>query len=167
MDLRFEEAPDRAYELMREIIKDESLHWPTELVNAKILILIDTKKRMSGEKIVLGRMSKTNDLTRHLTIDDSGEERPAGYDYIMYLDKILWKFTEDADRIRVLRHELKHTSIEDCATPYKLRGHTIEDFYSEVKLNEDDPFWRTRVATMVDSKYEELKNPQGKLPGMG
>jgi len=161
IEIRYEEAPEHAYELMKLIIDKMFL----ELVNAKILILMDTKQRMAdgGAKITLGRMSKTNDLTRHLTIDESGSE--TGYDYIMYLDKQMWDHVDDKDRSCVIRHELRHTLIDDEAkAPYKLRAHTIEDFHEEVKLNEKDPRWRERVAAVTESRYESLKNPQQKLP---
>jgi len=157
IEIRFEDAPNHAYTLMKEAVKD---HFP-ELVNASILILMDLKKRAadSGNKIVLGRMSKTNDLTRHLTIDESGSE--SGYDYIMYLDKLMWDNIADPDRMRVIRHELRHTQVDD---KYGLRDHTIEDFHSEVNLNDDDPRWRERVGLVLEAKYEALKSPQQKLP---
>jgi hypothetical protein len=94
MDIRFEDASEHAYELMNGLIK---VHFE-ELVNCKILILMDLKQRMNGDKIVLGRMTKTNDLTRHLTIEESASD--TGYDYIMYLDKVMWDSLGDSDRIR-------------------------------------------------------------------
>jgi len=67
---------------------------------------------------------------------------------------------DDIDRSRVIRHELRHTSVDDEAkkNPYKVRTHTIEDFYSEVDLNADDPRWRARVATLLNVKYEAQNN---------
>jgi predicted metallopeptidase len=164
MDIRFEDASEHAYELMNGLIK---VHFE-ELVNCKILILMDLKQRMNGDKIVLGRMTKTNDLTRHLTIEESASD--TGYDYIMYLDKVMWDSLGDSDRIRVIRHELRHTSLDlDAKNPYKLRPHTIEDFHSEIHLNEDDPRWRERVAILVESRYMNIgsvnpEDSQQKLP---
>jgi hypothetical protein len=154
MELRFETAPDHAYDLMKAIMRE---YFP-ELASAEVLILMDLKKRMTGEAIILGRIVKTNDLTRHLTIDESGTER--GYDYIIFLDKLMWDNIDDTDKSRVIRHELRHTSVDDEAkkNPYKLRIHTIEDFYSEVDLNTDDPRWRERVAAMVNVKYNSMDN---------
>jgi len=154
MELRFETAPDHAYDLMKAIIRER---FP-ELASAEVLILMDLKKRVAGESITLGRIVKTNDLTRHLTIDESGTDR--GYDYIIFLDKLMWDNIDDTDRSRVIRHELRHTSVDDEAkkNPYKTRIHTIEDFYSEVDLNIDDPRWRERVATLLNVKYESQDN---------
>ena len=59
------------------------------------------------------------------------------------------------DKKRLVRHELKHTDVDfDATTPYKVRGHTIEDFYSEVSLNEDDPRWAERAGLATLSAYE-------------
>lgn len=155
-ETRFEEASEHAYVLIRKCIRDSFL----ELEDAKILVLMDTKERQLGGKITLGRILKTNDLTRHLTIDESGSDQ--GYDYIIFLDKLMWDNTEDVDRLRIISHELSHTVVED--DKYRLRIHTIEDFFSEVKRNEKDPRWRERVGMMLVAKYEELKTKQIKLP---
>jgi len=161
VDIRFEDAPEHAYDLMHLLIGS---HFK-ELGDCKILILMDLKERKTGDTITLGRITKTNDLTRHLTIDESGSD--TGYDYIMYLDKVMWNNIEDLDRVRIIRHELRHTHIEiESKSPYKLRPHSIEDFHSEVNLNEDDPRWRDRVGILVATKYESIKNSQQKLPGM-
>ena len=155
-DIRFEEAPKHAYDLMGKCLEKS---FP-ELVNAEILILMDIKERSSGGAITLGRIQKTNDLTGHLTIDDSGNDR--GYDYIIFLDKLMWDNTNDVDRLRVISHELSHTVVDE--DKYKLRIHTIEDFFSEVERNKKDPRWRQRVGSMMVGKYEELKTKQIKLP---
>ena len=111
--------------------------------------------------IILARIVKTNDLTRHLTIDESGSD--LGYDYIVFFDKLLWNHTEDIDRNRLMRHELRHTDISVDDSKFKIRSHTIEDFYSEVELNRDDPRWRQRLGDMLVARYE-AKDPQQKLP---
>lgn len=126
-------------------------HFP-ELRNAEILVLFDKKKRMSGGALVLGRIQKTNDLIKKL----SDEVVDEGYDYIMYLDKKMWESSADMDRERVIRHEFRHCFVDLDArgTPYKLIGHTIEDFYEEVELNEDDPRWRVRLAEITYAAYD-------------
>uniref|UniRef100_A0A6M3IZK0 Putative phage metallopeptidase domain-containing protein n=1 Tax=viral metagenome TaxID=1070528 RepID=A0A6M3IZK0_9ZZZZ len=157
IEIRFEEAPEQAYKLLKKIMKK----YFTDMANANILILMDTKIRTadSGNKIILGRFVKTNDLTRHLTIDESGTDR--GFDYIMFLDKVMWDNIDDADRERIIRHELRHALVAD---KFQVQGHSIEDFYEEVELNQDDPRWRERVALVTQTKYDALKNPQQKLP---
>ena len=149
--MRYEDCTTDVDDILAEV-RDE--HFP-ELVNAKIMCLFDTKKRMSGGKLTLARIKKSDDLIRHLTMDDSGEEE--GYDYIIFLDQMLWENIEREDKVRLVRHELKHTVVdnESRTTPYKLRGHTIEDFYSEIALNEDDPRWCQRVAELLTHLYEQ------------
>lgn len=159
MDIRFEDAPQAVYEMMERIIAE---HFQ-ELSNCKILILMDLKERKVGDQLILGRMSKTNDLTRHLTIDNSGSD--FGYDYIMYLDKMMWITIEKKDRIRIMRHELRHTQVNpESKNQYGLRGHTVEDFHSEIVLNMETPRWRDQVGELVRNRYDIISNPQRKLP---
>jgi len=126
-------------------------HFP-ELRNAEILVLFDKKKRMSGGALVLGRIQKSNDLIKKLT-DEVVDE---GYDYIMYLDKKMWEVSAEMDRERVIRHEFRHCFVDLDArgTPYKLLGHTIEDFYEEVELNSDDQRWRMRLGEITYAAYD-------------
>jgi hypothetical protein len=128
-----------------------------ELRNAKIKVLFDLKKRRTGGRIVLARILKTNDLIRHLTKDEA--EVMEGYDYIITFDKKCWVHSSDKDRLRILRHELRHTffDIESEKDPYKLLSHSITDFYEEVELNRDDPRWRERVGTLTEDIYEQEK----------
>lgn len=148
--MRFEEAPQEAYEIMRTCL-DENF---PELAGCNIKIVFDLKKRTSGGKIVLGSLQKPNELLRFFTIDEAGNDE--GYDYLMRIDKKAWTevMTND-DKKRLIRHELRHSDVDmDASNPYKLRGHSIEDFYSEVRINEDDPRWGERVGQATNSAYE-------------
>ena len=151
MAIRYEDAPENVTILLRRVMSE---HFP-ELVNAKIKILFDLKKKMAGGKLVLGRIQKTSEILRHFTIDDADSEE--GYDYIIYLDKMAYDNIGDEDRIRLLRHELRHAivNIEARGNPYGLIGHDIEDFEEEIRLNSDDMSWARRVAEMTLSLYEE------------
>jgi len=148
--MRFEDASSDAYEIMRSVQSD---HFP-ELAGCNIKIIFDSKKRTSGGKITLGSIQKPNELTRFFTIDESGTDE--GFDYIMRLDKKCWDLATNEDKVRLIRHELRHTDVDfDATTPYKVRGHTIEDFYSEVSLNEDEPRWGQRLAESTMAAYEQ------------
>jgi len=153
MGLRYEEVTEEATKLLNEV---EAKHFP-DLRNAKIIMLFDLKKRTSGGRVVLGRIMKTNDLLRHLTRNEAVAVE--GYDYIVTLDKQGWDAIGKEDRVRLLRHELRHTfyDSESEANPYRLIDHSITDFYEEVELNKDDPRWRERVATVVADIYEQQK----------
>ena len=39
----------------------------------------------------------------------------------------------------------------------KIVGHEIEDFYSEVELNKDEPEWSRVLATLTRDVYEQEK----------
>lgn len=153
MGLRYEDVTDDVMDMLKEI---RNSYFP-ELKNAKIKMLFDLKKRRSGGMIVLARIVKTNDLLRHLTMDQM--EAVEGYDYIITLDKLCWRSIADEDRERILRHELRHTYFDIDAenTPYRLQNHTIADFYEEVENNKADPRWRDRIARLVADIYEQQK----------
>jgi hypothetical protein len=148
--MRFDNGSEESYEIMRNLIEE---NFP-ELAGCRIKILFDNKKRMSGGKIVLGSIQKPNELTRFFMAPEAGDEE--GFDYVIRLDKKCWDLIELEDKIRIIRHELRHTDVDfDSTTPYKVRGHTIEDFYSEVNLNQDDPRWAQRVAESTMAAYEQ------------
>ncbi len=153
MGLRYEEVSDEVDTMLREI---KAQYFP-ELKNAKIKVLFDLKKRKSGGLIVLGRIMKTNDLLRHLTIDEAGAVE--GYDYIVTIDKLCWDNIEKIDKERLIRHELRHAvfDIESESNPFKIQDHTVSDFYEELEYNKDDPRWREKLCTLVNDIYEQQK----------
>jgi hypothetical protein len=151
--IRYEEASQEAVDLLNGV---QNLHFP-ELKNAKIALLYDLKKVTKGGKVMLGQIKKPNDLIRHFTKDEAIAIE--GYDYIIILDKVCFENVPETDRIRILRHELRHTfyDIESEDNPYKLVDHDIMDFYAEVELNKDDPRWSQRCATLTADIYEQYK----------
>ena len=153
MSSRFEEVDENVNDLLHEVRAE---FFP-ELRQAKIKCLYDLKKRMSCGKIVLARIMKANDLIKCLTATDGNE-----LDYIIMIDKVAWENVERADRIKLLRHELRHSDYdpETEKNPYKLRDHDIEDFIVEVELNSEDPRWATRVTALVETIYEQRKDDE-------
>jgi len=149
--IRFIEANEEATNIMDSIIDE---HFP-ELKDATIKILFDTKKRTYGDKIVLGRMSSTNDLVRRLT-DDLSEE---GCDYVMYLDQIAFENIPEKDKIRLIRHELRHcrVTVGSESIKYGIIPHDIEDFAQEVKLNSDDVDWAKRAVALASDIYAQME----------
>ena len=149
--MRFEDVTENVMELVNEVRKEVF----SELRSAKIKVLYDTKKRLGGGKMVLGRMQRTNDLLKHLTVEESGDEE--GYDYILYLDKAVFENVEKPDQVRLIRHELQHCVVDlDANTnPYKIRGHEISDFYDEIEYNKEDPRWAERCVEVGLSVYGE------------
>lgn len=147
--MRYEEVTEQENVLFREV-RNEFFQ---ELTGAKIKLLFDNKKKKSGEKYVLARIQKPNELTRYFTIDEADDDE--GFDYIIFLDHLLWYNINDTDRKRLLRHELQHTNVDiDSNNPWKVRGHTVEDFYEEIERNSDDPRWGERLAFLLEDLYE-------------
>jgi len=154
--MRFEQATDEAKGLLKEV---QAEHFP-ELLNANILLLFDLKKRVSGGKTVLGRIQKTNDLLRHLTIEEAHDDD--GFDYLIYIDKVCYENITKEDRIRLIRHELRHILYDanDERNPYKIIPHDIEDFVEEININVDDPGWASRVAELTLTIYEQMRDQE-------
>jgi len=148
MDIRFEEVTGHVYEILNQVREQ----YFSELVNANILPIFDTKKRVSKGKVVLASIKKVTDLQRFLTINESGSLD--GFDYLIVIDKKAWDIAEDVDRVRLLRHELRHTIVDDSDKPYKLQDHDVNDFYSEIELNVDDPKWAVNLVGRVILIYE-------------
>lgn len=150
---RYEDVTDEEMGLFNQVLDE---FFP-ELVNVKIKVLFDNKKRMAKGKPVIGRIQKTNDLTRHLTKDDVYDNE--GFDYMLYLDKITFQHIETKDKIRIIRRQLRHIFVdpESPKNPYKLVSFDVEDFYSELELNKEDIRWAERVMEVALALYDEDK----------
>ena len=146
---RYENVDENVYQILNSVKRE---HFP-ELANAEIKILFDTKKKTSGGKIVIARIQKTNDLLKYLTSGDIED----GYDYIMYIDKKIWNNIDNTDRVRIIRHELRHTlvDLDSRNSPYKIVDHDISDFHQEIELNKDDPRWCDRVGELGRHLYDQ------------
>lgn len=159
--IRFIEASGEALQILGEV---RAKYFP-ELSKAIIKVLFDTKKRMHGPKIVLGRILKANDLVRRLT-DDLAE---SGCDYVMFLDQVAFENIALADKIRLIRHELRHCKViikdEDDPPKYKVIPHDIEDFIAEVEFNKDDVGWASRAAALAGEIYEQRKEMEAEEKG--
>ena len=150
MSTRYEQVTENVYDVLKEVRES---NFP-ELGGAEILCIFDIKKKMTKGKLQLASISSTNDLQKFLTLDETGSE--TGYDYIIRIDKKVWQLATGSDRKRLIRHELRHTNVDaDNAKPWKLRGHSIEDFYTEIRLNEDNPRWAQELVGRTLSAYEE------------
>ncbi len=141
-------------EYVTALVDRVQTQWFPELARARFKILFDTKRRKSRGNWILARIQRTNEILRHLTKEEARSE--VGFDYLLYLDKALWEAIEEKDRIRIVRHELRHCfyDLESKGSPYKLVGHDVEDFLSEIDLNKDDPRWRERCAAVAASLYD-------------
>ena len=125
MQNRYEEVTRNVMDTLRQVKED---HFP-ELQGAEILCVFDTKKKMTKGKLELASIRACNELQKFLSSDETGSEE--GFDYIIRIDKKAWHCASDQNKVRLMRHELRHTNIDTDNTnkPWKLRGHSIEDFF--------------------------------------
>ena len=148
--MRFQDVGDEVLTLVDEVKKNVF----DSLRSAKIKVLFDTKKRLSGGNLVLGRMQKTSDLLRHLTSDEAMTDE--GYDYIMYICKVTYDNVDFEDKVRLIRRQLSKCEVDmdSNTSPYKLRGFETEDFYDEIEYNKEEPRWYDRCTEITESIYE-------------
>ena len=153
MSSRYAFAPDWVRDLVDEVRAE---HFES-LANARVLVLFDEKKRQNLGHYVLGRIQRAQDVVRLLSEDADGN----AYDYVLSLDYEVFMRIAGPDRVRLIRHELRHCwfDSDDEDNPYKVIGHDIEDFHAEVALNADDPRWGERLAEVAASIYESDTKP--------
>ena len=149
--IRFENVSDEIILLANEIQEK----WFPELIDVKIKYLFDLKKRTSGDKIILGRCQKTDDLVKYFSVEEARDAE--GYQYIITIDKVACDNIEKYDKIRILRHELRHILVweKEDKTIYKIHPHDIEDFVEEIELNREDPRWSLRIGALISDIYEQ------------
>ena len=148
--IRYEEVTEHCMQLVNQVINQ---YFP-DLSSVKIKFLFNTKKCSRGGRLVLGKCQKPNDLAKHFSLPEAKNED--GYQYVITIDKIAYDNSEDIDRLRLLRHELRHVLvIRDEDTKYKIEPHNIEDFVEEVQLNADNPDWARRVGEIAKKLYKK------------
>lgn len=119
----------------------------------KIKLLFDTKKRIRSGTLVLASIETANDKIKFFSKDNIAVD---GYDYIIIVDLKSWEIANSTDKERLISHELSHIEIDDKGV-LKLCGHEIEDFYSEVDYNKDNPTWKRDLATITTALYDQEK----------
>ena len=149
---RYYDAEPVVYDLMRDLVHER---FGNSLSAANIKILMDSKVKIDklNNKITFASIKSTNDVEKFLSKDGHNLD---GIDDIIFLSDLVWELADEANKKRILSHELRHTFLDEKGK-YKLVRHDIEDFYAEVRLNEDDPMWGQALSAVAMSKYEQLK----------
>jgi len=124
--------------------------------NLKFKLVFDLKKKINKGKICLGSISLATDKIKYFTKDDVAVD---GYDYVIILDRKAWELASDEDKKRIISHELRHVFIDDKGR-LKILPHDVSDFVAEQKLNQSDPAWSIKLATIVNDIYEQEKEMQ-------
>jgi hypothetical protein len=121
--------------------------------NLKFKLIFDTKKRVKSGKVLLASIELASEKIKFFSKDKVAVE---GYDYILIVDRKAWELASPKDKPRLIAHEFKHVFIDEKGSP-KLVGHEIEDFYSEIENNKDDPEWARKLATLTLDVYDQEK----------
>jgi len=149
---RYYEAEASVYNLMDELIEER---FGNTLRAANIKVLVDAKPKIDKltNRITFASVKCANEVERFLTMDG---HNMSGIDYLIFISELVWELAGDNDKKRILSHELSHTFLDEKGN-YKTVKHDIEDFYSEVRLNEDDPMWGQALSTIAIAKVEQMK----------
>ena len=156
---RYSNVDKDTTKLINSIINESFKH----LLQARIKMIFDARKRKSSGKYVIGKIQKTNEFTRFLTSVETGD--PAGFDYFLYLDEKVFEAIDTIDKIRVVRHLLQYEDIDyESDTPFKLRKEEVLTWYDEMEFNKEDPKWQDRLQAVAESIHNpednEVENAQ-------
>ena len=146
---RYEDSDDNLVEVFLEVMEE---HFP-QLQFLKFKLIYDLKQRVSKGKMVMASVETASPKIKYLSKDKIAIE---GYDLLIIVDQKAWEVASAAQRVKVMRHELRHVQIDEKGG-VTVVGHEIEDFHIEVKLNQDDPEWRMKLATLTRDMYEQEK----------
>lgn len=121
------------------------------LVQLKIKLIFDTKRRVKAGQIVLATTELASEKIRFFSKDDVAIE---GYDVVIVFDMKAWELASDEDKTRLMSHELRHIFIDE-KDKVKLLPHDVSDFRAEIQLNTDNPDWGLNLSTLVNAVYEQ------------
>lgn len=149
---RYYEADASVYNLMDELIEER---FSNTLIATSIKVLVDSKPKIDKltNRITFASIKCANEVEKFLSMDG---HNLAGIDYLIFISELVWELANDKDKKRILSHELSHTFLDEKGN-YKTVRHDIEDFYTEVRLNEDDPMWGQALSTIAIAKVEQMK----------
>jgi predicted metallopeptidase len=146
---RYEDSDEKLVEIFLNVMEE---HFP-QLQYLNFKLIYDTKRRVSKGRLVLASIETASPKIKYLSKDNIALD---GYDLLLIVDQKAWEVASADQRVRLIRHELRHVEIDETGG-VKVVGHEIEDFYAEVKLNQDDPEWRMKLATLTRDMYEQEK----------
>ena len=146
---RFMEVNENVVEVFLDVIEERF----SELVNLKIKLIFDTKRRIKQGEMVLASTELASEKIKFFSKDKVAVE---GYDVVIILDMKAWELAPAADKKRIMSHELRHVLIDEYGK-VKLLPHDVSDFRMEQKLNVDDPDWKFKLASLTNDIYEQEK----------
>jgi len=147
--MRYEDADDNLVQVFLDVMEDRFPQY--QYLNFKLVY--DLKKRIKSGKVTLASIEMASPKIKYFSVDEKAAE---GYDYVLFVDKKAWELSNENDKKRLISHELRHVFVDE-KDKAKLVGHEIEDFYQEIKLNEDDPEWARKLVRLVTDVYDQEK----------
>lgn len=149
---RYYEADASVHSLMDELIEER---FGNTLRAASIKVLVDSKPKIDKltNRITFASIKCANEVEKFLSMDG---HNLSGIDYLIFISELVWELAGDVDKKRIMSHELSHAFLDEKGN-YKTVRHDIEDFYTEVRLNEDDPMWGQALSTIAIAKVEQMK----------
>jgi len=147
--MRYEDCNESLVQTFLEVLEDR---FPGKAY-LKYKLIFDTKKKINKGQMVLADVSLASEKIKFFTKDDVAVD---GYDYVLTVNKKAWDLAGEKDKKRILSHEMRHIFVDEKGAP-KLIGHEIEDFYEEIKSNQDDPEWSRKLGRLVLDVYEQEK----------
>ena len=138
-----------------------------DIEHAQFKLLFRTNKKGSDDFIVLAEICTFSSLVKYITSQIPGLE-DEGLHYCIIIDFNVWNVIDEADKWRILRHELLHAAVkfkDDGSIEYTTRKHTVESFHEEIDIeskntSECDPRWKEKLATTAISLYDEIKEKE-------
>lgn len=147
--MRYEEADESLLSTFSAVIEERFAQYG--YLNFKLVY--DLKKRIKNGNLILASIELASPKIKFFSQDKKAEE---GYDYLLFVDKQAWSLASTKDKKRLISHELRHIFIDELGKS-KIIGHELEDFYSELELNKDDPEWGRKLTMLVADVYEQEK----------
>ena len=115
--------------------------------------MFDLKKKVSKGKMALAYTELVNEKLKFFT---SSKLVKGGYEYLIIVNKVVWELADDEDRVRIIRHELRHI-FEDENGKLSLLPHDISDFSEELEINKNNQNWAANLVNAALDRYEEMK----------
>lgn len=124
-----------------------------ELSGYSFGLLFREKIKKGRGRVTLAEICLPSKLLSYYARNSQGNP----YDFLMVIDEMVWAVADEDDRIRIVRHELRHVYIDEKGK-CRLVGHDFEDFHEEVRLNADKPDWAARLVKITDAGYKQVKD---------
>jgi hypothetical protein len=115
-------------------------------------LLYREKIKKSKGGVIMAEICQPTKLLSYFAKNDNGNP----FDFLIIVDEMVWVCAKDIDRVRLMRHELRHINISEKGVA-RLIGHDFQDFYTEVDLNADDPSWGQKLVEITLAGYDQVK----------